>query len=66
MSNQTTFLNHYGLTEDEVEQLEARADFLNDLAEIRAKNRPNDYREAGGFDATKPGPNIIQKDTEAR
>ena len=63
MTKQT---NPYGLTEEEVERLEARADFLDDLAEIQASRRADDHYEAGGFDSTKPPPNIIRKDTEAR
>ena len=38
---QLTLFNHYGLTEDEVLELEAMAQFRNDLAEIRQARLPD-------------------------
>ena len=41
---QLEMFNHYGLTEDEILELEAMAQFRNDLAETRQARLPDDCK----------------------
>ena len=57
--------NPYGLSEEEVERLEARADFLDELAEIRNRNVASNCTEGYTWERVKqPKERIIHHDTE--
>ena len=56
MSQQQTFLNengepvnHYGLTQEEVERLEARADFFDALSDIQRSRCAEDDSASEGY-----------------